>query len=151
MEASVVENPFSRFLKSKIPPSTKYLIKPGHQVRVCRELSRKWEGPFTVTKTSKKIITIADVHSFKDFNRNSVLRMALNINNSDLKHYINTIKTRRHHIRIPHSSYRSSHEIRSKMEILNHPRNRPSRKKGIQKRNSFAFVPANKILQNSNM
>ena len=86
LEQIVAEKRISTALRSKLPPATKYLIKPGDQVRVYREQTRKWEGPFTVHRTTPKIISVTDGRKVKQFNISSVLPIAPQSNDADLKH-----------------------------------------------------------------
>lgn len=52
MERISAEQKLLRALRSKLPPSAKYHIQPGDIVRVFREETRKWIGPFKVLKSS---------------------------------------------------------------------------------------------------
>ena len=92
MEKIVAETRIKRALKSKLPPATKFLIKPGDEVRVYREISKKWEGPFTVTKTSPKLISVTDGIKVKQFNITTVLPIAAETNDADHKHDMETLQ-----------------------------------------------------------
>lgn len=59
-ETIVAERRIRNALKYKLPRSKKYLINPGDQVKFFRETSHKWEGPLTVTKTTRITISITD-------------------------------------------------------------------------------------------
>ena len=86
METIIAESRIRRALHSKLPPATRYLIKPGDHVRVYRETSKRWEGPFTVTKTTPKIISVTDGTKVRQFNISSVLPVAPETNDADLKY-----------------------------------------------------------------
>ena len=60
-------------LRRKLPSSTAYLIRPGDLVRVYREASKAWDGPFTTTKVDRKLITVTDGIKTKTFNVAQVL------------------------------------------------------------------------------
>lgn len=93
METIVAEARITKALQSKLPPATKYIILPEDLVRVFREKSGRWEGPFTVTKTSKKIITVTDGTKLKPFNISAVLPVAPKTNGSDLRHDMNSLQS----------------------------------------------------------
>lgn len=50
----------STALSARLPPATRYLIHPGDRVRIYRECSRAWEGPFLVIRDTKKQSWIVD-------------------------------------------------------------------------------------------
>ena len=60
-------------LRRKIPPASSYLIRPGDSVRVYREPSRAYDGPFTVTRVDRKLITVTDGKKAKTFNVSQVM------------------------------------------------------------------------------
>lgn len=60
-------------LRSRLPPSTRYHLAPGDKVRVFRERSQRWEGPFTITKTREKEVWVTDGAKEKHFNRSQVI------------------------------------------------------------------------------
>lgn len=60
-------------LRSRLPPSTRYHLSPGDQVRVYRERSSRWEGPFTITKTREKEVWVTDGNREQHFNRCQVI------------------------------------------------------------------------------
>lgn len=78
-------------LTSKIPPIKKYLIKPGDEVPVYKEMIRKREGPFTVKLTTSKPISVTDEKTVKQFNIRDVLPIAPNRNDAYLKHDLKII------------------------------------------------------------
>lgn len=92
MEAIVAETRIQKALRSKLPPATKYLILPGDLVRVFRERSGRWEGPFTVTKVSKKIISVTDGIKVREFNITAILPIAPRTGDQDLKHDMTTLQ-----------------------------------------------------------
>lgn len=63
METIVAEKQIKNALTSKMTPATKYLLNPGDTVPVYRELSGKWEGPFTDQTTTPKRISVTDVQA----------------------------------------------------------------------------------------
>ena len=69
MESIVAEQRIKKALKSKLPPATKHLLKPGDNVRVYREHTKRWDGPFTITKIGNKMVSVTDVKTL----RNSIL------------------------------------------------------------------------------
>lgn len=69
----IAERRINDALRRKLPPSTHYIIKPGQSVRVYREASKAWDGPFSVTKVEGKLITVTDGQKVKTFNVCQVL------------------------------------------------------------------------------
>lgn len=55
-------------LKVLLTPVTMYNIAPGQAVRVYRERSRRWKGPFSVKKVSGKQVWITDGFAQKQLN-----------------------------------------------------------------------------------
>lgn len=51
MEQITNEHRIQRTLRSKIPPSSRYFIKPGDLARVYREGPKKWVVPVEVVKS----------------------------------------------------------------------------------------------------
>lgn len=54
MATITAERGIKRSLSRKLPPLTQYLIEHSGKVRVYREEKKSWEGPFTVTKATKR-------------------------------------------------------------------------------------------------
>lgn len=50
----------NRALRSQLPPSSHLIVRPGNKVRVYREASRFWEGPFTATSIARKNVCVTD-------------------------------------------------------------------------------------------
>lgn len=61
------EERIRRALASKLPPATRFRLEIGDPVRVFREGSRKWEGPFQVERISKILIWVSDSVTTKPF------------------------------------------------------------------------------------
>lgn len=97
MESIVAEQRIKKALKSKLPPATKYLIKPGDQVRVYQEIPKRWDGPFTVTKISDKIVSVTDGNVVKEFNITSMLPIPPSTTDQDLIHDVETITAPENH------------------------------------------------------
>ena len=74
-------------LKSKLPPATRYLVKPGDYVRVYRESSKKWEGPFKVKRVSSKLVSVTDGNKVKTFSITAVLPIPSNEYDPDLEEF----------------------------------------------------------------
>lgn len=55
-------------LRSRLPPETNYDISQGDKVRLYRERSERWEGPFEVTKMREKEEWATDGVRQKHFN-----------------------------------------------------------------------------------
>lgn len=85
METIVAKSRITRALQSKLPPATKYLILPRDLVIVFRAKTKRWEGLFTVIRTSKKIISRKDGAKVKPFNISAVLPIAPKSNEGNLK------------------------------------------------------------------
>lgn len=85
METIVAVARINRALHSKIPLAIKYLMLPGDLVRVFRERSGRWEEPFTVTRVSKKIISVTDGINVEPFNTSAVILIAPKSNDRDLQ------------------------------------------------------------------
>lgn len=47
-------------LRARLPPATKLDFTPGQRVRAYREASRRWEGPFLITKMRQRLISVPD-------------------------------------------------------------------------------------------
>lgn len=73
MSQIVCEKRLNDALRRKLPDSTSYLIRPGDNVRVFRETSKAWDGPFQVTKLDRKLVTVTDGIKAKTFNIAQVL------------------------------------------------------------------------------
>ena len=152
METIVAQTRIKTALRSKLPPATKYLIKPGDDVRVYRERSKRWNGPFKVTKVSDKIISVTDGEKVKQFNITSVLPMKPRANDTDLTRDMSGIE-RYYLITQDESQYPS--------EILNKSDPRytcPSSLNAIKQeiegllaRNAFEFTKLDKIPKNANI
>lgn len=52
METIVAQPRIRTALRRKLHPAKKYLIKPSDDLRVYREKSKLWNGPFKVAKVS---------------------------------------------------------------------------------------------------
>lgn len=72
-------------------PAINYLIKSGAAVGVYRETSREWEVHFNIKRTVPKFISVVDGRTVKTFSTTSVLPIAPNMNNFNLKHDIQSI------------------------------------------------------------
>jgi len=153
MESIVAEQRIRKALKSKLPPATKYLIKPGDQVRVYRELSKRWDGPFTVTKVSNKIISVTDGNTVKEFNITSILPIPPSTNDQDLLHDMNTLATAGNLINYTYDIHAT--EILLKSDPRYH--NQKSQDaisteiSGLLQRKAFAFVQESDIPENANV
>lgn len=86
MEKVVEETRIKQALKTKLTPAKTFIIKPGDEVPVYREQSKKWKGPFTVPKTSPKFISVTDGTKVRQFNINTVLPISAETNDADHKH-----------------------------------------------------------------
>lgn len=62
-----------RALQLKLKPDTKFLILIRDLVIVYKEITTKFEGPCTVTKVSKKDISISDGTKVKPLNISTVV------------------------------------------------------------------------------
>lgn len=74
METKVAENRVNS-LSGQPFNATRYPIRPGHKVIVCRENKTGWNGPYEVTKVLIKIISVTDGIKVKQFNITFVLSM----------------------------------------------------------------------------
>lgn len=78
MESVVAEERIKRALRAKLPPATKYVVRPGDLLRVYREGSEKWIGPVEVVRVEDKLISVTDGVSVKTFNRTQVMPVRTN-------------------------------------------------------------------------
>lgn len=60
-------------MTTNIPPTTKYKLDVGDMVRFYREKSRKWEGPFQITRFNKRIVWMTDGNPTKSFSITDVI------------------------------------------------------------------------------
>lgn len=60
MENVTNENLIRIALQSKLTSASNYLIRPGDKVRDCTESTKKWNGPYRVTRVSQKIMSFTD-------------------------------------------------------------------------------------------
>lgn len=67
MNRVTAEQRINDALRRKLPPSRKYLRKPASKVRSCREKSRTWDGPFTVTSVVRKFVAVTEGRTAKTF------------------------------------------------------------------------------------
>ena len=68
MAQIICERRLNEASRRKLPESTSYLLKPSDKVRVYRESSKAWDGPFFITKTDRKVVTVTDGVKAKNFN-----------------------------------------------------------------------------------
>ncbi len=91
METIVAAQRIQKGLRSKIPPSAKYLFKPGEDVKVFREEPKKWIGPFSVVRVENKIITVTDGTKTKPFNVAQVMLMTAPKHDKELRRALDII------------------------------------------------------------
>lgn len=153
METIVSENRIKTALRSKLPPSTHYLIKPGDQVRVYRE--KPWDGPYKVTKVAHKIISVTDGTKVKQFNISSVLPITPDTNDNDLNQDITTITKLKvaSNIADPEPKYLTEVVLKSYLRYTSTPAKDAinAEVQGLLQRNSFAFVKQDKLPQDANI
>lgn len=109
MKSIVAENRIKISLRSKLPHATRYLIRPGQEVRVYRENKNKWEGPCEVTEVVDKVIYVTDDIKLKQVNKSAVLPMPPKINDPELKDEIKKMTrfvTNTQDLQLPTKSYK---------------------------------------------
>lgn len=60
-------------LKSKIPPASRYVLKPGDLVRVYRGKYRRWIGPIEVVKLEGKSVFVSETKKVVKFNITQII------------------------------------------------------------------------------
>lgn len=112
IDTTVEEARIQRALQSELPPATRCLILPGDLVTVYEERTAKCEERFTLTKVSKKIISITDVAGVKPFNQSLGIPITQKTNDTELKYdmeniqeYVQTNDQHQHYVRLLKSSY----------------------------------------------
>ena len=73
MAQITAEDRIRRALKGKLPPNARITIKAGDLVRVYREDSRKWVGPFPVVRVERKQVTVNWDGTLRHFNLSTVM------------------------------------------------------------------------------
>lgn len=66
----------NRALRIQVSPAARMLILPGDKVRIYREDTRRWEGPFTTTRIVRKQVWVPDEKAAKSFPLSAVLPAA---------------------------------------------------------------------------
>lgn len=78
-------------LRSKVPPAAGLVVGSGGNVRIFRETSRRWDGPFTVTRIVRKSVWVTDGQNFKAFSMAVVLPIQTRERNEDYQDLIPTV------------------------------------------------------------
>lgn len=63
----------NKAIRSQVPPSARLLVHLGQKVTIFRENSRRWEGPFTVTRIVRKSVWVTDGLKVETFPISAVL------------------------------------------------------------------------------
>lgn len=65
-------------LKSKVPPDSRFVLKPGDLVRVYREKERRWIGPVEIVKLEDKSVFVSDTTKVVKFKISKIMPIRIN-------------------------------------------------------------------------
>lgn len=92
MDKITAELKIKQALTFRLPPATKYYLHPVQKVRLYREQSSKWEGPFTVQIIIYKESWLTDGQKTKHFNLSQIIPDPADVTDRDLSRLLSRFK-----------------------------------------------------------